>query len=297
MDRPIPSSSMYRLDVCNNFNTWERLAPIISPRGSFACIGSPKCGEILVAGGGSRHAMFGAAGSWMNSVECYNVEKDEWIALDGLPRCRAGCVDFLAGNGEEMEKKWSFGLWVNTVNLELVSGIFPVDECYRDGVIFELKNGGKWREIGDMWGEGERRKFRNVAVLDGGENRICQWFLCLMGMTFSVSCRYDSSSNKWVKESSVPRKSRINPSLQRHQKKCATLFIQTYSSKRRAWRSLTTKTDFKTAVMCIVPTIAHTTSHSHFAASIYSSRKPLVLILCSFSYRYRQCTEYVKWIL
>ncbi|KAI3960160.1 hypothetical protein MKW98_016884 [Papaver atlanticum] len=293
MDRPIPSS-VFRLDVCNN----ERLAPIISPRDSFACIGNPKCGEILVAGGGSRHAMFGAAGSWMNSVECYNVEKDKWIALDGLPRCRAGCVVFLAGNGEEME------FWV--------MGEYGESRTY--GVILELKNGGKWREIRDMWGEGERRKFGNVAVLDGGENRDMPMVFMLDGYDIF---RYDSSSNRWVKESSVPRKSRINPSLRfaasdgelhvMSSLKPLTvqhfLFKLTYSSKRRAWRSLTTKTpfqstlDFKTAVMCTVPTIAHTTSHSHFAASIYSSRKPLVLIVCSFSYCYRQCTEYVKWIL
>lgn len=41
-----------------------------SPRGSFACIGNSRCrGEILVAGGGSRHVMFAAAWS-------VNVEKD-----------------------------------------------------------------------------------------------------------------------------------------------------------------------------------------------------------------------------
>ncbi|KAI3965468.1 hypothetical protein MKW92_008094 [Papaver armeniacum] len=278
MDTPTPSSSVFRLDVCNKFKTWEKLAPMISPRGSFACIGNAKCGEILVAGGGSRHPMFNAAGSRLNSVECYNVEKDEWIALDGLPRFRAGCVGFLVGKGEEMEF-WVMGGYGES---RTVSGVFHVDEYYRDGVILELKNGGKWREIGDMWGEGERRKLGSVVVLDDGGNRDMPVVYMLDGYDIF---RYDNSANRWVKESSVPRKSRIDSSLgfgfvaldgelhvmsslksmvrvpavnrrQRHHKKCATLFIQTYSPKRRAWRSLTTKTpfqsplDFNTAVMC-----------------------------------------------
>ncbi|KAF9587418.1 hypothetical protein IFM89_002147 [Coptis chinensis] len=58
---------------------------------------------IIVAGGRSRHAMFGAAGSRMSSVERYDVEKNEWVEMDGLPRFRGGCVGFLVGNGEEME--------------------------------------------------------------------------------------------------------------------------------------------------------------------------------------------------
>ncbi|MCL7032124.1 hypothetical protein MKW94_017148 [Papaver nudicaule] len=273
MDRPIPSSDMFRLDVCGGFKRWERLAPMISPRGSFACIGNSKCGEILVAGGGSRHPLFRAAGSRMNSVECYNVEKDEWIGLDGLPGFRAGCVGFLVGKGDEMEF-WVMGGYGES---RTVSGVFPVDEYYRDGVILELRNGGKWREIGDMWGEGERRKLGNVVVVDGAD----------LPMVFMLDgndiFRYDSSSNRWVKESSVPRKSPVESSIgfaaldgelhvmsslkslepvknrrQRHHKNCAPLFIQTYSPERRAWRSLTTKTpfqsplDFTTAVMCTI---------------------------------------------
>ncbi|OVA14680.1 Kelch repeat type 1 [Macleaya cordata] len=161
IDRPSPSSSIFRLNICNS--SWDRLSPMISPRGSFACATNPKLGQILVAGGGSRHAMFGAAGSRMNSVECYDVEKDEWIALDGLPRFRAGCVGFLVGDGDEMEF-WVMGGYGES---RTVSGVFPVDEYYRDGVVLELKNGGKWREIGEMWEEGERRRLGNVVVVDG----------------------------------------------------------------------------------------------------------------------------------
>ncbi|KAI3843971.1 hypothetical protein MKX03_025643 [Papaver bracteatum] len=63
MDRPTPSSSVFCLDVCN-FKTWERLTPMVSTRGSFACIGNSKC-----------ESMFGNAGIRLNSVECYNIVK------------------------------------------------------------------------------------------------------------------------------------------------------------------------------------------------------------------------------
>ncbi|KAF9626607.1 hypothetical protein IFM89_036468 [Coptis chinensis] len=101
---------------------------------------------------GSRHAMFGAAGSRMSSMERYDVEKNEWVEMDGLPRFRNfGCVGFLVGNGEEMEF-WVMGWYGES---RTVSGVFPVDEYYRDGVVLELKSGGKWREIENMWEEGE----------------------------------------------------------------------------------------------------------------------------------------------
>lgn len=122
----------------------------------------PDLNRIVVAGGGSRHTMFGAAGSRMSSVEMYDVGKDEWVALDGLPRFRAGCVGFLVGSGEEREF-WVMGGYGES---RTVSGVFPVDEYYRDGVVMELSNGGKWREIGDMWGEGERRRLGKIVVVE-----------------------------------------------------------------------------------------------------------------------------------
>ncbi|RVX19253.1 F-box/kelch-repeat protein OR23 [Vitis vinifera] len=138
LDRPSPSSSVFRF----NFLTysWELLSPMLSPRGSFACVALPNSDQIIVAGGGSRHTMFGAAGSRMSSVERYDVEKDEWVSLDGLPRFRAGCVGFLIGNGEEKE------FWVMGV--------------------MELKKGGKWRELGDMWEAGERMRLGKIVVVD-----------------------------------------------------------------------------------------------------------------------------------
>lgn len=123
----------------------------------------PNSDRILVAGGGSRHTMFGAAGSRMSSVEMYDIGKDEWVALDGLPRFRAGCVGFLVGNGEEREF-WVMGGYGES---RTVLGVFPVDEYYRDAVVMKMKNGGKWRELGDMWQEGERRRLGRIAVVEG----------------------------------------------------------------------------------------------------------------------------------
>lgn len=135
---------------------------MLSARGSFACAAIPNSDQILVAGGGSRHTMFGAAGSRMSSVEMYDVGKDEWIALDGLPRLRAGCVGFFVRNGEEREF-WVMGGYGES---RTVLGVFPVDEYYRDAVVMELKNGRKWRELGDMWEEGERRQLGKIVVVN-----------------------------------------------------------------------------------------------------------------------------------
>ncbi|KAM7496067.1 hypothetical protein LguiA_020481 [Lonicera macranthoides] len=160
IDRPSPSSSAFRFDFVNH--SWHCLSPMLSPRGSFACVAIPSLDRILVAGGGSRHTMFGAAGSRMSSAEMYDIGKDEWVALDGLPRFRAGCVGFLVGNREEREF-WVMGGYGES---RTVLGVFPVDEYYRDAVVMELKNGGKWRELGDMWEEGERRRLGKTAVVD-----------------------------------------------------------------------------------------------------------------------------------
>ncbi|KAK9160579.1 hypothetical protein Syun_006920 [Stephania yunnanensis] len=158
LDRPLPSSSAFRFDFATF--SWTKVAPMISPRGSFACAADCDCGRIFVAGGGSRHAMFGAAGSRMSSVEMYDVERDEWVALEGLPRFRAGCVGFLVG-----KEFWVMGGYGEA---RTVSGVFPMDEYYRDGLVMELMDGcWKWREIGDMWREGERRRLGSIAVVDG----------------------------------------------------------------------------------------------------------------------------------
>ncbi|XP_057474643.1 F-box/kelch-repeat protein OR23-like isoform X3 [Actinidia eriantha] len=160
MDRPSPSSSAFYFNFVTS--SWDRLSPMLSPRGSFACVAIPGSDRILVAGGGSRHTMFGAAGSRMSSAEMYDIGRDEWVALDGLPRFRAGCVGFLVGNWEEREF-WVMGGYGES---RTVSGVFPVDENYRDAVVMELNSGGKWREIGDMWEEGERRRLGKIVVVE-----------------------------------------------------------------------------------------------------------------------------------
>ncbi|KAK9137723.1 hypothetical protein Sjap_008317 [Stephania japonica] len=272
LDRPLPSSAAFRFDFASL--SWTKVAPMISPRGSFACAADSHCGRgrILVAGGGSRHAMFGAAGTRMSSAELYDAGRDEWVALEGLPRFRAGCVGFLVG-----EEFWVMGGYGDA---RTVSGVFPVDEYYRDGVVMELRDGfWKWRDIGDMWGEGERRRLGTVAVVDAQRGDPPGIFM------LDERCdiyRYNISSNLWSMESSVPRKSHsdsfgfvaLNGELHvmsllntacmtdarksRQHKRGLPLLIQIYDPIRRKWRSLTTRPpfsdplDFKTAVMCTV---------------------------------------------
>lgn len=144
---------------------------MLSPRGSFACAAVPAGDQILVAGGGSRHTMFGAAGNRIRSVERYDIGKDEWVAMDGLPSFRAGCVGFFVGNGKGDDRRefWVMGGYGAS---RTISGVFPVDEHYRDAVVMELKNGsvdGTWREVGDMWEEGERTKLGKIVVVEDEE--------------------------------------------------------------------------------------------------------------------------------
>jgi hypothetical protein len=221
--------------------------------------------------------MFGAAGSRMSSAEMYDIEKDEWVALDGLPRFRAGCVGFLAGNGEDREF-WVMGGYGES---RTVLGVFPVDEYYRDAVVMDLKNGGKWRELGDMWEEGERRRLGKTVVVEFDDWDVPGVFMLDRSDIF----RYDMACNRWLKESCVPRKAiddasigfvALNGELHvvsllsgidsgstdtrriRQNKKSSTLFIQAYNPKTKIWRSIITKPpfhqplDFKTAVMCTI---------------------------------------------
>ncbi|CAI9785719.1 unnamed protein product [Fraxinus pennsylvanica] len=200
LDRPSPSSSAFRFDFMTF--SWDSLSPMITPRGSFACAALPDCKKIVVAGGGSRHTMFGAAGSRMSSVEMYDIGKDEWVALDGLPRFRAGCVGFFLGRREF----WVMGGYGES---RTVSGVFPVDEYYRDAVVMELKNGGKWRELGDMWEEGERRRLGKIVVVEDEGQDVPEIFMLDKSEIF----RYDMASNHWIKETSVPKKASDDSSV------------------------------------------------------------------------------------
>jgi hypothetical protein len=167
MDRPSPTSSVFRFNFVDFL--WEKLCPMLSPRGSFACAAVPDSGQIIVAGGGSRHAWFGAAGSRISSVERYDVGKGEWVAIEGLPRYRAGCVGFLSGDGDEREF-WVMGGYGES---RTISGIFPVDEYYKDAVVMDLKKSGcgKWREVGDMWSDAGRGRLGKIVVVEEDEGR------------------------------------------------------------------------------------------------------------------------------
>ncbi|CAH9093685.1 unnamed protein product [Cuscuta europaea] len=273
LDTPSPSSSAFRFDFASS--TWESLSPMITPRGSFACAAIPNSNKILVAGGGSRHTVFGAAGSIVSSVEMYDIGKDEWVQLDGLPGFRAGCVGFFVGHGEEDREFWVMGGYGNS---RTISNVLPVDQYYKDVLVMELQNGsGKWKEIGDMWEEGERRRLgKIVAVVD--ERDAPAVFMLEKSNIF----RYHSSPNRWLKETSLPKKSAddrpvgfvaldgelyvmtiINGTSasahsSRHHKRSPTLLAQIYDSKKKFWRSSSSKLpfhhslDFSTAILCSI---------------------------------------------
>lgn len=155
---------------------------MLLPRGSFACAplrpsengGDGDEGRIIVAGGGSRHSMFPLEGSRMSSVECYDVKEGEWRMRKGLPRDRAGCVGFLVKRdaGEE-EEFWVMGGYGD---YRTVSGVVPADVYYKDAMVLGLKS-GKWREVEDMWEEGQRRKLGAVAPLDGEDGQVKEIFM------------------------------------------------------------------------------------------------------------------------
>ncbi|ESQ37984.1 hypothetical protein EUTSA_v10028657mg [Eutrema salsugineum] len=281
LDRPLPTSSVFRYSFVKS--AWERLAPMLSPRGSFACAAMPgsSSDRIIVAGGGSRHTLFGAAGSRMSSVEIYDVEKDEWREMDELPRFRAGCVGFIVANEKDKEKEeesrdfWVIGGYGGS---RTVSGILPVDEYYKDAAVMELRrNGGeKWRLVGDMWGEQERPKLGKIVAVDCGKPTFFMldkdWIL-----------RYEVSLNRWVKESSLPKKARydkpvgfvaMNGELHvmilldgynlmdtrhtRQHSNAGSLMIHVYDPRKKTWRSIVSKPpfnhqlDFRTTVMCTI---------------------------------------------
>ncbi|BAT85513.1 hypothetical protein VIGAN_04307100 [Vigna angularis var. angularis] len=252
IDRPSPSSATFRFNF-HDFS-WEPRAPMLTPRGSFAC--AVVQGRILVAGGGSRHTMFGAAGTRIRSVERYEVGRDRWVAMDPLPGFRAGCVGFVGGEGREF---WVVGGYGAS---RTISGVFPVDEYYRDAVVMEVEGGG-WREVGDVWGDGERVRVGKIVVVDADG---CPTLFMLDG---NEILRYDMCCNRWVYECRVPRKAPYNSSFgfvvlagelyvvthlcvvdfsetrrSRQQKRAGTMFIQIYHPKNKTWRSLVSKSPF-----------------------------------------------------
>ncbi|KAI3679497.1 hypothetical protein L2E82_51409 [Cichorium intybus] len=49
-----------------------------------------------------------------------------------------------------------------------ILGVFPVDEHYRDAVVMQLKHSqiGKWRELRNMWEEGEKRQVGRISIVE-----------------------------------------------------------------------------------------------------------------------------------
>ncbi|GAB4841688.1 hypothetical protein Ancab_022410 [Ancistrocladus abbreviatus] len=277
IDVPLPYAAAFRFDLLTF--SWESISPMLTPRGSFACASVPDFGQILVAGGSSRHALFGAAGSRVSSVERYDIEKDEWVELEDMPNFRAGCVGFVMESGKE-EKKKEFWVMGGYGELRTISGVFPVDEYYRNAVIMELKEGGSWREVADMGQGGERMRYGKIVVLEDEKNGGVAGVFMLDG---NLIFRYDMALNLWLKEATVPRKVPYGSSFgfvaldgelhvmsllqgaqvseirrSRHHKKNNLLLSLIYDPREKTWRSLVANPpfhcnlDFGTAVICTI---------------------------------------------
>ncbi|XP_058737964.1 F-box/kelch-repeat protein OR23-like [Vicia villosa] len=254
INRPSPSSATFRFSF-RDFS-WESRAPMISPRGSFAYAVVPSSGEIIVAGGGSRHTVFAAAGSRIRAVERYDVVEDEWEELDPLPCFRAGCVGFVERGREEF---WVVGGYSAS---RTVSGVFPVDEYCRDAAVMGLED-GSWREVGDTWGDGEDVRAGKIVVGDDSGSPL------VFMLDGNEIFRYEMSSNRWEYESRVPKKAPLGSAFgivvasgelyvlshlydddfaetrrSRPYKKAGTMCFQIYNPKKKMWRTLVTKSPF-----------------------------------------------------
>ncbi|XP_020105248.1 F-box/kelch-repeat protein OR23 [Ananas comosus] len=285
LGHPSASAAAYRLDLAAPPPlAWSRLPDMLVPRGSFASAPFPiprtlnrEAEGIIVAGGGSRHPVYPSEGSRMSSVEWYDVASGEWRMWEGLPRYRAGCVGFVVRRDEEEAEEEEFWVMGGYGEYRTVSRVVPADVFYRDAVVLGLKS-GKWREVGDMWEEGERTKLGRVVAVDGDDGWAKEIFMLDCNEIF----RYDFASNRWLKESSLRRKIPTNescgfvamngelyvltsakPSMdisetRRPLKKRLTLEIQVYNPVKKKWRLLITNPpfhhpiDFKTAILCTI---------------------------------------------
>jgi hypothetical protein len=201
--------------------------------------------------------MFVAAGSRISSVERYDVGRNEWVEIDELPRFRAGCVGFFVRDGDEREF-WVLGGYGEC---RTVSGVFPVDDYYRDAAVMTVKNNGcvTWREVEDMFGEGARTRVGKIVVSENRHGGIPDVFM----LDWNDIFRYDMSSNHWVKEATVPRKApsdkpygfvALNGELhvmlvvdgseppetrwRRRYKRGGTLYVQIYNPRKKNWKML-----------------------------------------------------------
>lgn len=112
--------------------------------------------------------------SRMSSVEAFDVGSGGWAAWDGLPGYRSGCVGFFRrGEGDGEGEFWVMG---GHGDCGPVEGVVAANVHYRDVFVLGLRS-GKWREGGDMWEDGERRKLGQVAVVDGVDGEAVDVFM------------------------------------------------------------------------------------------------------------------------
>nr|GFA28117.1 hypothetical protein [Tanacetum cinerariifolium] len=79
---------------------------------------SRKRSDLLFGGVGLGYLLFGGDGG-------VTMVGDEWVAMEGLRRCRAGCVEFMVD-----EEDWgSFGFWVGNNSGSLQSSSEAEEEC------------------------------------------------------------------------------------------------------------------------------------------------------------------------
>lgn len=90
----------------------------------------------------------------------------KWTHLERLPSYRAGCGGFTRTSAEE-DEFWVMGGYGEYTTL---SGVVPADVYYRDAVVLGLKS-GIWKEVGDMWEEGERVRMGPLAVAEGSDGK------------------------------------------------------------------------------------------------------------------------------
>ncbi|KAL6877577.1 hypothetical protein ACP4OV_012792 [Aristida adscensionis] len=275
LGHPSPSAAVYRLDLALSHHCWERLPDMRVPRGSFACALAPT-GGVVVAGGGSRHPTFPSNGSRTSSTEWYDATARAWCAAAAMPRDRAGCVGFVAhgaGDGGE-DEFWVMGGYDGYTT---VGGVVPNDVYCRDAVALGLWS-GKWREIGDMWEEGERRRLGPITALCADDGRVTEVYMLHGNDVF----RYNFTSNRWLKEATTRRKipnaescgfvsmngelyvltsAKVPvevPSPWKQLKKRLALEFQVYNPRSKKWRVLithppvNTPIDFRTAALCTV---------------------------------------------
>ncbi|GAB2226408.1 hypothetical protein Drorol1_Dr00022213 [Drosera rotundifolia] len=269
IEMPTASRAVFRFDLVGM--VWEKRRSMGTARGSFACVAvRGERDRIVVAGGGTRHGVYGAGGIRVRGVEEYDIGRDVWIEMEGLPEARAGCVGF---RGQREGEVWVVGGYGEE---RTIGGTVPVDEYCRGAAVLE---GGGWRVVEDVWGGGRVRNGKIVVLEDEEGQGVSGVFM----LDEDFILRYHMTLNRWLKEAVVPRKappgssvdfvtlneelyvmtflrgvdaSGIQRSRQRNRNN--VLHLQIYHPWKKSWRSLISKppfqfpSDFRSISMCTV---------------------------------------------